>query len=208
MYRMFQPPPLPIRQSVSLEYFHLYYRNFSIMSLEDRKSLEAELHRAKKISRQYPRDYVRMVLIDDQPVSKKERARFFTPIIARLHEVEVDFVTFELDLNIAKMEWLGMQDNDEELSHTIKKVYNGNLQCSHYIAIWYLMRLGLLRDQGCFIPVSKRAMDGFVSPVQPRLRVVLPESYRAVEEVTATEILDHNVHALILRDRVERVYHE
>lgn len=189
--------------SRSVEFFHLYYRGFTLERMPD---VYAHIHQSKQFVE--GSDEIRMVMIDDQPVPKKDRANFFTPIIALLHEMQVDYVAYELDLNKLKEEWLATQTNAEELRKSIKKVYKGNLDCSHYIAIWYMLRLGLLPDKDIFIPVSRRAMNREVKPQQELLRNFLPIEYKAVEELTDAGILAFNVHAQSLRERIERIYYE
>lgn len=186
----------------SLELFHLYYKEFKLTDVL------AHVETVRAQQELYSSDYSRVVMLDDQPISKRERANFFAPILAQLPRMKIDYVVFETDLNRAKADWLALQDNAAELALHIKKVYNGNLQCSHYIAIWYLMRLGLLQDYGCFLPVSARAILGEVCFVQPELVNILPAQYEAVEVLTEKDILAHNQHKDVLLSKIERVYYE
>jgi len=184
----------------SVELFHLYYKgdlNFTYLLGQYTKYMDLA-------SQTDPRD-VRVVMLDDQFIPKKKRAVYFAPSIALATNMKVDFAFFETDLNACKDEWLSQQDNDVELRTKIKRAYNGNLQCSHYIAISYLLRLGLLEEpDGLFMPLSIRAMLGHVFPIQSRLLNYLDKSYQEVEDLTERDILLHNRNWS--SDFVERIY--
>jgi hypothetical protein len=193
-------------KKTSIELFHLYYtgaRSISDMAGE----VFANVQRSKAFSEEYSHHAVRMVMLDDQHVGRRERASFFAPVIAQMPAMQVDFITFERDLNYLKEEWLATQTNADELRKTIKKVYNGNLDCSHYIAIWYMARLGLLEDKGVFIPVSSRAIFGQVEPTADFLINHIPVKYKDVEDATEAGILRCNIHVDFILPVIQRMYY-
>jgi len=199
--------------SASIELFHLYFAGWDLGN--NMEYFLNELLRADAYIRKSQQSNVIMVMLDDQSVSRKFRASFFAPIIGWIASaIPVDFITFETDLNIGVKDWLALQSNADALNHSIKYEYNHQPQCSHYIAIWYLMRLGLIPHEkefdgekhSVFIPMSTRALKFEVSPVQHHLVNYLSEKYQDVEDMTKKDILAYNKYADELEHRIQRVY--
>ena len=129
-------------------------------------------------------------LVDDRRLRKKDR-HLLTPGILGIRSIlKLDYILYETDLNKYKKDWLALQKNASEISGSIKRDYNHSLQCSHYIAIWYCLRTGILQDiHNILMPVSLDAIDGYLNPFGPEQVSILPSEYVEYEEMAVTKFL-------------------
>lgn len=148
-----------------------------------------------------------VLMVDDQKIKRKCRSNETLPYIGLiLRHTQIDYLCFETDLNYYMNEWLEQQKNRVEVRREIKYEYNGVPQCSHYIAIWYLLRFGRINDtRNIMLPVSIRAHQKHIAPFDIEcLTSILPITYRDVEDMTQKNILDQLIDPL---PPIERIYY-
>lgn len=135
-----------------------------------------------------------VMLVDDQKIKHKDRANVTLPVIGYLLKaLPIDYVCFETDLRFYTDDWCAQQKDGIKIKTHLKRYNGGNPQCSHYIAIWYLLRFGRIADEHkVMLPVSTRAMLGNVpSYDEEKLTSILPSTYKSVEDDTQAELLDN-----------------
>ncbi|MEN9230931.1 MAG: hypothetical protein Q6L68_08495 [Thermostichus sp. DG02_5_bins_236] len=139
-----------------------------------------------------PIDYSISVLIDDRELLDSGQDRFwsFVPFITTIaRHFELDYVCFESELDALLGSMLEQLSQPEVLQEDIFGRYGGILQCSHYVGIWHLMRLGSLPLMNLVIPVSQRAQLGKCSFAAETAVSILGEEYRGAERSAHRKIL-------------------
>ncbi len=163
----------------SIEVCHLYLTD----SPPSRLVIDYHIDEARKITTTTEGSII--ILVDDQHLRRLKRSDYFPLLHYLCNEVQADFISFETDLFVYTNDWLKSQSNMQELGKVIKKKYNGIPQCSHYIAIWYLLRLGYIQDtHNKVLNISNK----YPSFVGSELVSVLSENNRPYEEQTESEI--------------------
>ena len=144
------------------------------------------------------------VLLDDKSTSVNDRAALSTTLLEKLADLAPDYYCFERDLS-AYVDGLGARLSgrpQRQLARTVKKYRskNGGLPCSVDIALWHLVRLGLVEDHDRII----RAKDPSVDPIVDLAISVLGERNLEHELVASKDILDHVEPGIA--ERVWRLY--
>lgn len=145
-------------------------------------------------------------LIDDQRVKRKHRHRLLPGVLGITSIIDIDFFAYETDLNTYKSLWLNKQKNAARISGDLKRKYVNQLQCSHYIAIWYSLRAGIIKDKrNVLMPVSDRAISSGLSFPNSNILSILPETYKPYEDLAEVSYLDNMT---VTKPTVERIYYE
>ena len=152
------------------------------------------------------------ILIDDKHVRKRLTTAEVRPFlrIASRHVRQIDYICFEKRLPRYKNHLL-RQIRPEKRAHVAEEMLryrkrHGRIGCSHDIAIWHLMRLGLIQgaDVGTVVPVG--ALQAASPPFVARRAVsVLCASDKEPEDRAIHDILRHCIDDGVL-GRIERIY--
>lgn len=135
----------------------------------------------------------KLILIDDQHLPAKERWRAST-LFALGAELRPDFICFETTLRAYTSQWLDLQNNRSEMEKVVK---HNRHECPNYIAIWNLVRTGLIPDtEGLLIPVSTRALKAEFPHIGKKVVNILSHEYMPSEEEYRMSILEHGKYTI------------
>lgn len=183
--------------SYNIEIAHIYVdkENPQLLSDEVLYHIHFSVDYARRWIKAYdlmPEDYCISILIDDRELCENAQDRFqsFVPFVATVAKYfELDYVCFESELDSLLGSTLEQLSQPEVLQEDIFRRYGGVLQCSHYVGIWHLMRLGSLPLMNLAIPVSQRAQLGKCSFAAETAVSILGEEYRSAERSAHRKIL-------------------
>lgn len=198
---------------VNIEFAHT---KFTIEADFDMQSVRTSAYLARRIAEDIVERGHRCtfsILVDDKHNPGMLSLDHYTPLLAAVRDlVTVDYVFLESRLLNYKLQLLGLLMEDvrktveRDMDHYLER--EGNLACSHDIAIWHLMRLGYVHLAQDDIMATNLSTPGNIAPFVARHVIsVLPRSLSGFEERAESEILRH-VCAHGTSEHIERVYFE
>jgi hypothetical protein len=151
--------------------------------------------------------FVVSALIDDKELGIPNRSKWLELCSQRYPNLFkiIDFVCFESDLILLKKEFLSqIQESqrgriDREMERYREK--HGHIACSHDIAIWHLLRLGLLNSGEKLLPAINDRRFGFA-----RGALSILEDEDRIAEERARELLLYCEDSTVL-SRIKCVYY-
>ncbi len=183
--------------SHNIEIAHIYIdkENPQLLSDEVIYHIQLSIDHAQRWIKNHdltPEDYCVSVLIDDRDLCEASQDRFqnFVPFVATVARYfELDYVCFESELDNLLGSTLEQLSQPEALQADIFGRYGGVLQCSHYVGIWHLLRLGSLPLLNLAMPISYRAQQGKCQFTAKTVVSILGEEYRNAERSAHRKIL-------------------
>lgn len=207
--------PEPDISDYSLEFAHVALIGKDFNRSEVTKSADIALKELKRIEKNGFTCAV-CILIDDKHVKTTLTYKDITPFLQFVsqHFPRIDYVCFEKSLPRQKDKLFEQLDPDKR-DHIAGEFWryqrdHKKLACSHDIAIWHMIRLGLINDieAGTIVPVGAVGRGAHArSFVAKSLISVLSEHDRLSEEKANEEILRHCVDIKAI-SRIRRIYYK
>jgi hypothetical protein len=154
-------------------------------------------------------DITSWLLIDDKKIAPGVRSELGDRLIAYLKEfTSIDYYCYERDLMAYVEPMLAcltprVRTNQEKLINRHFAKGLDTLACPVDIAIWYLLRLGVLKDTNNII----KPLDASVPYQSTDIVVsVLPDYLRTPERIAMSRILRHIINYPDICDRIKPVY--
>lgn len=196
-------------EMISVELCHVYFDKHCPRKIEGyvehhvQHSLEAY---ERWLDKNYRPRHSLCVLVDNQYA--RWPASSYAPFIAYLSKtINPDFLCFELDLDRKIDMMLAVTTHKNKIRKSINRGYDGFPQCTHYIAIWYYLRLGIIRNDDPFVvvPMSKRARKGEVQFHGNKAVSILSERNQEPEERAERELFSKCHYPIA--DLITRIYY-
>lgn len=154
------------------------------------------------------------ILVDDKEVGQKLSISWLTEQLDKVNfrYYNILYWVMESELRVYR-ECLYSLIKDDHRVHISKQIENylkkhGELACSHDIAIWHLLRLGVIQ------PLEKVRVGRFAAQLQSpnfsskRVASILTLEDSGVEERATTEILNYLRNAPLLVGRINKIFYE
>ena len=185
------------KNSYNIEFAHVYAdENFN---KEHQQGVELLLEVKKNIPQHAT--YVTAVLVDEyNPDQKILDIKEYVSILAKMGAMP-DFLGFESELALANDEMMKSVDSKIRKEYERYFANKQKIACSFLVAIWNLMRLGLLDLPNAIVIKQKPGIADFVGE---RLITILPERYRENEE-RALRVIKHSQFAPAV-EKIQYVY--
>jgi hypothetical protein len=178
----------------NIEVAHVYFDDNRLQSLDEevfyhnRASTEIARRMIDLIESRGER-YSVCVLIDDQRLHSSN-AQMFRPFLEAVsREIRLDYVCYETALGREFPALLDSLVDPLPIKQEVDGKYGGKPQCSHYIAIWHMMRLGYIRSDGLAIPLPS-GVHGAARPFAARQAIsILSRFHRRHEKRARRRLL-------------------
>jgi hypothetical protein len=199
----------------SLEFAHVALIGKDFNRSEVTKSADIALKELQRIEKKGLTCAV-CILIDDKHVKSTLTYKDITPFLQFVsqHFPRIDYVCFEKSLPKHKDKIFEQLDPDKR-DHIAGEFWryqrkHKKLACSHDIAIWHMIRLGLINDieAGTIVPVGAVGTSAHApSFVARNLISILSAHDKPFEEKASKEILRHCVDKKAV-SRIQRIYYK